>query len=154
MKTTNENTRIQIDYNKIVNFENNEITTLDYVFDDGNNFKGAVGSKFRVISIVEYNEITNYENVIERIIECGVPEMFIRTGAEGCYEHMYKTDEIEDFMFDTSYSNLWDYLRKELNLTENEAYIFHCIGGGRCFDKDFQGNVNPELSEIIREYES
>jgi hypothetical protein len=58
-----------------------------------------------------------------------------------------------ELIFDYSYCHLWDYLRTELNLNENQAYIFDCIGGGRCFDENFQGNVNPELSEIIREYE-
>jgi len=56
-------------------------------------------------------------------------------------------------MFDTSYKELWDYMRQELNLNEEEAYIFNCTGGGRCFDKNFQGNINPELSKKIRNAE-
>lgn len=67
---------------------------------------------------------------------------------------MIANDEVEGFVFDTSHNELWDYLREELNLSEDEAYIFNCIGGGRCFDKDFNGNINPELSILIREIES
>lgn len=55
---------------------------------------------------------------------------------------------------DDSYSELWDYLREELDLNEDDAYMFNCTGGGRCFDSDFQGNVNVELSKLIREIET
>jgi len=154
MKTVNK-TKKEIKYNKVVNVsEDGEITVLDYVFDHKDGFKGATGSNFHAVSIDEYNEKTDKENVIERIIECGVPEMFVRTGAEGCYNAMVNNHEISSFMFDTSYSELWNYLRTELKLSLEQAYIFDCVGGGRCFDKDFQGNINPELSEVIREYES
>ena len=67
---------------------------------------------------------------------------------------MIANDEVKDFVFDTSYDELWDYLREELNLSEDEAYIFNWIGGGRCFDKDYQGNYNEKLSQLIREIES
>lgn len=143
-------------FNKIVNFdkESNEITVLDVVFKYDDSFKGATGSKFLPVSKSEYKERTKKDNVIEQIIECGLPENFQKTGALGCYKAMKQNNEIEQFCFDTSYSELWGYLRKELKLNKTDAFIFECIGGGRCFDKDFQGNVNPELSEIIREYEN
>lgn len=89
---------------------------LDGVFQYGNGFKGATGSRFEMVSKAEYKERMSKDNVIESILECGVPEQFARGGAN--------------------------------------AFIFNCSGGGRCFVSDFQGNVNPELSKIIREYES
>jgi len=61
---------------------------------------------------------------------------------------------LTELFFDLSYNELWDYLREDLNLSQEEAYIFSCVGGGRCFDSDFKGNINPELSLIIREFES
>ena len=45
-------------------------------------------------------------------------------------------------------------MREELNLSKDEAYIFNCLGGGRYFDKDYQGNYNEELSQLIREIEA
>ena len=63
-------------------------------------------------------------------------------------------EALKELFFDLSYSEMWDELREVLNLNENEAYIFNCVGGGRCFDKDFQGNISPELSKVIREYEN
>lgn len=150
--------RKQITYNKIVNFdkENGEITVLNYVFDDtlnGGTSKGATGTKFEPISKERYDEETEEENIIERIIDCGLSNDNARYGAQGVYDSM-DSEQIREFAFNTSYSEMWDELREELNLNEDEAYIFNCIGGGRCFDKDFQGNVNTELSAIIREYEA
>lgn len=148
------------EFNKVVNYnkETNEITVLDDVFsgvfsyNDG--FYGATGTTFLPVSKAEYKERTKKANVIEKILEVGVPELFQLTGANGCYKAMKENGEIESFMFDTSYSELWKYLRKELKLNKTNAYIFECTGGGRCFDNNFNGNVNPELSEIIRKFET
>ena len=147
--------RNQKEFNKVVNYDNEtgEITLLDYVFSD-NNFCGATGTKFIPVSKTEYKERTSKKNVIEQILEVGVPESFQLTGANGCYKAMKENNEIESFIFDTSYSELWDYLRMELKLNNTNAFIFQCVGGGRCFENDFNGNVNPELSEIIRKFES
>jgi len=162
MKTKVNKTKEEINYNKVVNFENNEITVLDGVFNygdihnEGKVFKGATGSKFEVVSKKQYKDIMSYKNVISRLSEVEIPEQFMdyKNPAKMCYKAMKANNEIEDFMFDLSYFELWDYLREELNLSLDQAYIFNCIGGGRCFEKDFQGNINPELSEVIREYES
>lgn len=146
--------KTETSYNKIVNIaEDGEITVLDYTFIYGDGMKGATGTKFYPVSQEEYKERTSKQNVIDAIIEVGVPSEFARTGANGCYLAMKQNNEIRDFMFDCSYEKMWDYLRKELKLTKKQAFIFNCVGGGRCFDKYFQGNVNTELSEIIREFE-
>lgn len=150
--------KTQTNYNKIVNFdkETNEIIMLDYIFKHDDGFKGATGTHFEPITKSEYKERMKKENAIESLIDSGIelPENFKRGGFNAMYKAMKANDEIESFMFDTSYSELWNYLREELKLSENEAYIFNCTGGGRCFDKDFQGNINPELSVLIREIES
>lgn len=148
--------RTQTNYNKIVNFnkETNEITMLDYIFNHEDGFKGATGTKFEPISKSEfYDTIDPYlDNDKELLIY-----MAENWGALTCemIEGVDSTEEaLKNFFFDLSYMELWDDLREELNLDENEAYIFNCSGGGRCFDKDFQGNVNTELSELIRQIES
>ena len=150
--------RQETKYNKVVNFdkETNEITVLDGTFKYNDGFKGATGSKFEPISKDEYNDRMDEDNVIEYLIDNGIdlPENYKRGGFQELYEAMEANDELEDFIFDCSYRKLWDYLREELNLSEDEAYIFNYTGGGRCFDKDFQGNINPELSQIIRDIES
>ena len=155
MKTT----RKQTNYNKIVNVaEDGEITVLDYIFYDemhGSPFCGATGSKFYPVSRAQYEERTERDYVIDYLIDSGIelPKDFKRGGFEEMYEAMEANGEIENLMFDTSDSNLWDYLREALNLTEDEAYIFECVGGGRCFDAKFKGNFNPELSKEIRKAE-
>ena len=109
----------------------------------------------------EYNKIVNYNEETKKIT---VLDYIFKDdsfkGATGSKfepvsrdEYEYRTDE-DNFVFDTSHNELWDYLREELNLSEDEAYIFNCIGGGRCFDKDYQGNYNEKLSQLIREIEA
>ena len=149
--------RTQTNYNKIVDFnkETNEITILDYIFQDGS-FKGATGTKFEPITKSEYKERMQKDNVIEYLVDSGIdlPENYKRTGFNGLYKAMKQNNELESFIFDTSYSEMWEQIRTELKLSKNDAFIFNCIGGGRCFDKDFEGNINPELSELIRQIES
>ena len=153
-----ETKRQETKYNKIVNFDEDtkEITVLDGIFKYEDGFKGATGSKFEPVSRDEYEDRTDEDNFVEYLIDSGIdlPDNFKRSGFEGLAKAMIANDEVKDFVFDTSYNELWDYLREELNLSEDEAYIFNCIGGGRCFDKDFNGNINPELSILIREIES
>lgn len=155
MNATTTAQRQEITYNKVVNISNDgEITLLHYVFDNGAGFKGATGTTFSPVSLQEYKERTSKDEVINQIIDCGIPKGFEREGANGVYKVMKANNEIQSFVFDTSYSELWDMLRKECKLNKTKAYIFECTGGGRCFDNKFQGNVNPELSELIRKYES
>ena len=153
-----ETKRQETKYNKIVNFDEDtkEITVLDGIFKYEDGFKGATGSKFEPVSRDEYEDRTDEDNFVEYLIDSGIdlPDNFKRSGFEGLAKAMIANDEVKDFVFDTSYDELWEYLREELNLSEDEAYIFNCIGGGRCFDKDFNGNINPELSILIREIES
>lgn len=151
--------RKETTFNKVVNVaEDGEITVLDYIFYDtlhGKPFNGATGSKFYPVSRERYEEATERENIIEYLIDSGfeLPDNFKRGGFEEMADAIINNGEEMDLMFDTRYSNLWDYLREELNLTEDEAYIFECAGGGRCFDKNFKGNRNKHLSKLIRDAE-
>jgi len=156
MTNTTKNNRQETKYNKVVNIaEDGEITVLDGVFNYKDGFKGATGSKFYPVSKDEYNDAIEDENVIDYLVDSGI-ELSVyqkRNGFAGCVEQMDENEK-SSLMFDTSYSELWDYLREECNLSEDEAYIFNCVGGGRCFDAKFKGNVNTELSAIIRKYET
>lgn len=156
MKTQNAtvSNRREIKVNKVVNIaEDGEILVLDGFFKYSDNFKGATGSRFYPVSKQEYKDRTAKDEVIEHIIECGIPKGYEREGANGVYKAMKANDEIEDFTFDTSYREMWDYLRKECGLNKTTAYIFECIGGGRCFDENFTGNRNVYLSKWIRKFE-
>lgn len=144
--------------NKVVNFDRqlNEVTMLDYTFIHSDNFKGAAGAKFDLVSKEKYKDRMRKENVIERLKDCfdidSLPNYF--ESYNGLYNAMKRNNEIESFVFNTSYSEFWDQIRNELKLSKKDAYIFNFSGGGRCFDKDFQGNVNIELSKIIRQFET
>jgi hypothetical protein len=148
--------RIKIKFNKVVNYDDDgRIIVLEYVFNDNDRFKGAVGSVFYPISMKEYKKRTTKKAVIEYLKDCFTEEEIkSKGGINNFYNLIRDSGEIEQAIFDTSYQELWDSIRKELNLNKKNAYIFDCVGGGRCFDEHFQGNINSELSDIIREYES
>lgn len=159
--------REQININKIVNFDEDtkEITVLDYLFKHSDGFKGATGTKFEPVSKEEYKEFTIL-GAIEKYLEDAVSEedapIKYREHERGMYKHPFKrwAQDIKDhgeegtIYFDDSYYELWDYLREELGMDEDEAFVFTCIGGGRCFSKDYVGNRSSVLSKLIREYES
>jgi len=124
METKKQETK----YNKIVNFDEDtkEITVLDGIFKYEDGFKGATGSKFEPVSRDEYEDRTDEDNFVEYLIDSGIdlPDNFKRSGFEGLAKAMIANDEVEGFVFNTSYNKLWEYLREELNLSEDEAYIF------------------------------
>ena len=148
--------RTQTNYNKVVNFdkETNEIAVLDYIFKHEDGFKGATGSKFEPISKKQFDEtIEPYlDDDIEFLIY--MAENFGDLNRQMIENVDSSEDALKELFFDLSYSELWDELREVCGLDEEEAYIFNYIGGGRCFDKDFEGNMNTDLSVLIREIES
>ncbi len=157
----------EIKYNKVVNIdkETNEIQVLDYVFNRGDNFHGATGSRFEPVSKKEYRERMKKENVIDSLIDSGlieieynhnqeIKEKMQRASALVLYDAMKEANELESFCFDLSYQDtMWNELRK-YGYPANQFPVFNCSGGGRMFDNKFKGNVNPELSKVICEYET
>jgi hypothetical protein len=143
-------------YNLIVNYdkENKEVTVLNETFEYLNGFKGATGSVFQIVSKTEFYEtIEPYLNNDKELL-IYMAENFGPLNREMIEGVDSSEEALKTMFFDLSYEDTWDYLREELGLTEDEAYIFNCTGGGRCFDKDFKGNCNQILSTVIREYES
>lgn len=146
--------------NKIVKVEDNVITVLNEAFEYTNGFKGLIGTLFEPISKACYKQQTKLSVIEDYLRNCvdeeGIPLEY-REHEKGYYKNPYKrwakaikeTGVEGQVMFDTSYSELWDYLREELNLSEDEAYIFNCIGGGRCFSADDKFTHNKELEEYL-----
>lgn len=158
MKTAKTNNDVKRTvYDKIVNVsEDGEITVLNDIFEYPDGMKGATGSKFYAVSKEEYEEKTDRDEITEYLIDSGMelPENFKRGGFNEMVDAIIANNEEGSVMFDQSYIEIWDYLRKELKLTENEAFIFNCVGGGRCFDKNFKGTHNKHLHALIRKAES
>lgn len=153
--------KARVTYNKIVNIsEDGEITVLSDIFMYRDGFKGATGNRFYPVSKKQYKKMTTLSAIEDNLRSCicenEMPCEYID------YKNPYRkwakeikdNGEAKEFMFDTSYCGLWDSLRDELGMTEDEAYIFECVGGGRMFDENFQGNYNRHLSKIIRKYEN
>lgn len=152
--------REEIKINKLVGEKNNEFYFLDYVFDEGNNFKGAKGTILVPISQEEYKERTTTPGLAEWLKEAWKYRFEndqTALGLEEWAEEVYSIDG-DDAVFDLSYSNtdFWQQIREvEPDLTEEDFPLFECIGGGRCFSKnmEFEKVYNPELIELINKYE-
>lgn len=131
--------------NKIVKVNNNIITVLDEAFEYADGFKGLTGSVFEVVSKREFDD------VLEPYLDNDKKTLIYL--AENFGEMIEGVDSSEEALtelfFDTSYSDMWDYFREELNLSEDEAYIFNCIGGGRCFRADDKFTHNRELEKYL-----
>ena len=151
----------RININKVVKVEDNEITVLDSAFEYEDGFKGLTGSTFEPISKAYYKEQTKLSAIEDYLRSCvsedDVPEEFLYLDSGKISKNPYKRwakaikegDEEDQVMFDTSYEGLWDYLREELNLSEDEAYIFNCVGGGRCFTAQDKFTHNKELEKYL-----
>lgn len=141
--------RTEKKYNKVVNIENAElITMLNYTFEHDSSFEGATGSEFIIISKVEYKNRMLKKNIRENLSASGLTHTQIMEATTNV-----RIEDLERLAFDTSY---WDNVEimNELRKYFPYAYRFECIGVGRMFNENFQGNINPELSEIIRKFES
>ena len=151
----------RININKVVKVVDNEITVLENAFEYEDGFKGLVGTRFEPISKAQYKERTKLSEVEDYlrsgVSENEVPDEYLYTDSGKISKNPYKrwakaikeADELGYVMFDTSYEELWDYLRDELNLSKKEAYIFNCIGGGRCFTADDKFTHNKELEKYL-----
>ena len=148
MKRTNEK------INKVVNFDGNEITVLQEVFSYEDGMKGACGIIFEPISRERYDDDTSFESIREFLKDASeLPKEFEDGGYNEWTQAIIDNCEEGETIYDHSYSEIWDTIREELGLDEENAFVFNCIGGGRIFGENYQGNVNPELSSKIREYE-
>jgi hypothetical protein len=139
----------RIEYNQVVNIaDDNCITLLEEVF-NYSDLKGARGTEFYPVSKAEFEERTSFDNVLQYWMDCTEEE------EEAVREKMEELNqtELKEIVFDYSDMKHWDYLRT-FGFPEDEYPVFEFSSSGRIFNKDFQGNVNPELSAIIREYES
>jgi hypothetical protein len=142
-------------FNKVVYYDGGVLIVLNYVFKDNNGSKGAIGSIFYPVHIQVYKRRTTKKAVIQYLKDCFTEdEIKSKGGINKFYNSIKDNGTIEQTIFDIVDQELWDSIRNELNLNKEDAYIFDCIGNGRCFSKNFQGNINPKLSNIIRKYES
>ena len=49
-----------------------------------------------------------------------------------------------------TYPELYDEMIKDCKLNPKEVLFFDCVGGGRCFSEDFQGNINKDPDDFIK----
>ena len=140
-------------YNKIVIVEDNIITVLNDSFIHSDDFKGLTGTQFEIVSEDSfYNTIEDYLGDDLEVLKYYANNLGNVTSE--MIESVDSSEEaLKELFFDLSYEELWDYMREELNLSTDEAYIFNCVGGGRCFNKNDKFTHNKELEYLLEEFE-
>lgn len=139
----------RININKVVKVEDNTITVLEYAFEYEDGFKGLTGTVFEIVSKESFYEtIEPYLNNDKEVL-IYYAENFGDLNREMIEGVDSSEGGLTELFFDTSYEGLWDYLRDELNLSEEEAYIFNCVGGGRCFTAQDKFTHNKELEKYL-----
>ena len=154
-------------YNQIIGIKDGNLVLLNYIFDNGNDFKGATGAYFEVLSQDEAERLTDDfdgDELWRMAVAAGDTTLGLD---DWTAEYIYacKLDGLDFPMQDNSYLNELSRALNDLseeNLEdlhfyyENcglsyEDYIFNCVGGGRCFDANDKWDVvfRPDLLEKI-----
>lgn len=142
-------------YDKIVNIaEDNEITILNYTFKHNDNFQGATGSKYYPVTEEEIqNRISDFEDNDKELL-IYMAENFGSLTREMIENVDSSREALIELFFDSSINSNPTHEEEIRKYFKEKDYpIIDCVGGGRCFDKDFQGNKNKKLSAIIRKFE-
>lgn len=153
--------RTQTNIKQLVGRIGSEYYICDYLFEDGQNFKGATATVLRSVSQVEYEERTDPEG--EYVLDW-FDDLWRESVAAGNTTKSLK-DFIEEALavngdeavFDFSGYNYWDLIREaESELTEENYPVFECVAGGRSFysDMKFDKIYNKKLWEQIKEIEN
>ena len=147
--------RKEVFYNKLIGKIENEYYFLDRTFDEGKNYKGAVGTIVEVLTEEEYNErVEDYfepENMKEfwqQAVERDKTELSL----EGWISLVIENDG-EEIAIEEGTEEQTDTL-KEL-LGEDKVFKTDIRSGGRCFYKDMKWDklYNKELWEVIKTIE-
>ena len=155
--------RMEKVYNKVVsvNTESKEIYILDYVFDDGDGFKGATGAVLTPYTQSMIDDRRDVDEVmatledivsVEQLRECSLREL-----AE---EELANIPEDEFLYMDSCRNKISDKDNEKLiELLGMDIVNYECVGGGRCFSVDTFDNENmvifdEDLVQEIIKYES
>ena len=148
--------RKQTDYNQLVGIKDGELYMLDYVFDDGKDFKGATGSIFDPVSQQWIDECNSDENKKEHLIESWRNSVSSGDTEESLQEYIdtWPEDDNEFFGQDTSY--IYRIPEGTLEKYFPGAVTFTCVGGGRCFEKNMKFDViiSQDMVDLINKYET
>lgn len=156
MKTTNKE---QKDYYELVGRTvSGRIYMLDYTFKYSDNFSGATGTHWEAVTKEEYEERLNIDTFMEEFrwlwedqVKNNRTDESLKEWSEAMLE-----EGVEDLLFDKSYENKWEDIRKAFPEYNKEDYpVFSCTGGGRCFPikEEWEILINPELLKAIDEAE-
>ncbi len=152
--------RKQTDYNKLIGRIGDEYYWLEYIFNDENGFKGAVGFSLRPITIEEAEQRREDFDEDNELWKMAVSSGNTELSAEDWHKMVLDIDG-DDSVFDMSFfSPYGEELIKKLNADiedEGERYeLTEACGCGRHFDIGMKWDelFKPELYKLIEQAEA
>jgi hypothetical protein len=110
----------------------------DDLFSHGDDFQGATGTVMRLVTVEEYNERTDPDEIEEYLrdiwqeqVRAGATEESLKKWAADAYA----TDG-DDLLFDQSYAHTYGQQLRDIGYTEERYPVVECIGGGRIFSRE------------------
>lgn len=153
----NQKTREEIKYNALIGRIGTDYYFLDYIFKDGENFKGATGTVLETLTEEEVKQRNDDYLSEDEMIGQWREAVYAKATIEGFYDwlEMVKDELGEDAGIDSSSESEYSPILREI-LGEEAVYRTNCTGGGRCFSVDMQWDeiYNQELWEKIKEIET
>ena len=147
----------QTNYYEIVAKDGDEIIMLDYTFEYGDDFKGATGTCFELVSKETYDELTDRDRIKDEYSwlwqEAIEHNHFTGSLDEYIDELM---NDVESLVFDESGCHYHDDIRKLLGVTEKDYPMITCTGGGRMFNhrNEYETVYRQDLLDIISQFET
>jgi hypothetical protein len=138
---------------------------LEYVFEDSSDFRGAVGSVFRPVSVTKKEERMTPENAREWLAEGWREAVKAGTTEQSLDDYIQNVIDIdgESAFFDQSYFDtgckIAEIYNSELPKDADEseqAEFSDCGGGGRCFNQKIVWNkiYDQEALTLALSYET
>ncbi len=126
--------RETIQVNKLVGRIDEEYYFLEYTFDEGNAFRGAVGYSLRPVSFAEAEERRLSWDDDGEDWRMAVAAEETTLGMDDWHEWV-KAIEDDELLFDFSYTSQAEaeQLLAKLQADDPDVELLECVGGGRCF---------------------
>lgn len=156
MTATKQGERKETRYDKLVGEKDGDFYFCDYIFYEGEDFKGATGTVLTPVTKEDYLDRTEGEGLLDYLREIwqqAVSAGQTEKSLEDWAEEVINIDG-DEAVFDLSGYDLWGQLR-QIGYNEEEYPVFQCSGGGRCFGRfdKFDKVYDQELLDKIRKIE-
>jgi hypothetical protein len=130
-----------------------DAVVLDDIFHHDDSFHGACGITFYAVPKSEYKDSMSRDSIVDSLMSCGMENCDTKSKAIKMYQQMKACGELEDFVYDASYTHMHEALRIAFDWPEKDYPIITCTGGGRMFNLETIADMQSIIcdSSVIEE---